>query len=215
VRVLYTKLKMSMYLQRRKMKYKSVRQSFHFSCLIVHKKLYKVFDDLFDTAYARVDELILRTDRIMFPPSFRRWTKSSLILLLLFGIHYSLFLPLSYYHNHKIELIWLFCDQMFASFQVSIVPRGTCVLLLMSFVFAGYFRGLAILSAKQRSQNGGKTCMENTAIEEVYRLFHLQSSGIIENFARRKRHRPESEVQSVGSNLPMEIMAKSPLKEFK
>jgi hypothetical protein len=64
----------------------------------------------------------------MFPPSFRRWTKSSLILVLLFGIHYSLFLPLSYCHNHKIELIWLFCDQMFASFQVSIVPRGTCIL---------------------------------------------------------------------------------------
>ncbi|KAH0949842.1 hypothetical protein HN011_001215 [Eciton burchellii] len=79
VRVLYTKLKMSMYLQRRKMKYK-------------------------------------------------RWTKSSLILVLLFGIHYSLFLPLSYCHNHKIELIWLFCDQMFASFQGTFVALLYCLL---------------------------------------------------------------------------------------
>jgi len=46
VRVLYTKLKMSMYLQRRKMKYKSVRQSFRFSRLIVYNKLYEVSDSL-------------------------------------------------------------------------------------------------------------------------------------------------------------------------
>jgi len=77
----------------------------------------------------------------------------------------------------------------------------------MSSVFAGYFRGLAVLSAEQRSQNGDKACMEDTAVKEVHRLVHLQPSGIIENSAGRKRHRSESEEQSVGGSPAAEIMA--------
>lgn len=38
----------------------------------------------------------------------------------LFGVHYTLFLGMSYSIgvNETVELIWLFCDQLFASFQV-------------------------------------------------------------------------------------------------
>lgn len=50
---------------------------------------------------------------------YRRWAKSTLVLVPLFGAHYTLFLGLSYHNDHLVELIWLFCDQLFASFQVS------------------------------------------------------------------------------------------------
>lgn len=50
----------------------------------------------------------------------RRWAKSTLVLVPLFGAHYTLFLGLSYHKDHLVELVWLFCDQLFASFQVQI-----------------------------------------------------------------------------------------------
>ncbi|XP_011685564.1 PREDICTED: secretin receptor [Wasmannia auropunctata] len=78
VHVLLVKLKMSVHLQRKKMKYK-------------------------------------------------RWAKSTLVLVPLFGIHYTFFLGLSY-HNSRVELVWLFCDQLFASFQGAFVAFLYCLL---------------------------------------------------------------------------------------
>lgn len=51
---------------------------------------------------------------------FRRWAKSTLVLLPLFGVHYTVFLWMYYSVgvDEKVELVWLFCDQTFASFQV-------------------------------------------------------------------------------------------------
>ncbi|XP_046396950.1 vasoactive intestinal polypeptide receptor 2-like [Ischnura elegans] len=50
---------------------------------------------------------------------FRRWAKSTLVLVPLFGVHYTVFLGMSYSMkvNPVIEIIWLFCDQFFASLQ--------------------------------------------------------------------------------------------------
>lgn len=55
---------------------------------------------------------------------FRKWAKSTLILIPLFGVHYAILHGMSYSRgvNEKVELVWLFCDQFFASFQVWI-PR--------------------------------------------------------------------------------------------
>ncbi|KAK2585371.1 hypothetical protein KPH14_010047 [Odynerus spinipes] len=50
---------------------------------------------------------------------YKRWARSTLVLVPLFGVHYTVFLGMSYSMgvNETIELVWLFCDQFFASFQ--------------------------------------------------------------------------------------------------
>lgn len=52
--------------------------------------------------------------------SDRRWAKSTLVLVPLFGVHYTVFLGMSYITgvHPGVEIAWLFCDQLFASFQV-------------------------------------------------------------------------------------------------
>lgn len=51
---------------------------------------------------------------------FRRWARSTLVLVPLFGVHYAFFIGMSYSIgvNETVEIVWLFCDQLFASFQV-------------------------------------------------------------------------------------------------
>ncbi|XP_076621648.1 secretin receptor [Colletes latitarsis] len=61
---------------------------------------------------------------------YSRWAKSTLVLVPLFGAHYTLFLGLSYYKDDRVELVWLFCDQFFASFQGSFVALLYCLLNL-------------------------------------------------------------------------------------
>ncbi|XP_050444865.1 vasoactive intestinal polypeptide receptor 2-like [Cataglyphis hispanica] len=59
---------------------------------------------------------------------YKRWAKSTMVLVPLFGIHYTFFLGLSYHKDYRIELIWLFCDQLFASFQGAFVALLYCLL---------------------------------------------------------------------------------------
>ncbi|XP_044727920.1 parathyroid hormone 2 receptor-like [Chrysoperla carnea] len=58
---------------------------------------------------------------------YRRLVRSTLVLVPLFGVHYSVFLAMSYadlQSKPMIMLGWLFCDQFFSSFQ------GFCVAML-------------------------------------------------------------------------------------
>ncbi|XP_046396246.1 parathyroid hormone/parathyroid hormone-related peptide receptor-like [Ischnura elegans] len=58
---------------------------------------------------------------------YRRWAKSTLVLVPLFGIHYTLLLGMYFASvNHVVEIIWLFCDQFFASFQGCFVAILYC-----------------------------------------------------------------------------------------
>ncbi|XP_050473864.1 secretin receptor-like [Bombus huntii] len=59
---------------------------------------------------------------------YSRWAKSTLVLVPLFGAHYTLFLGLSYHKDNRVELVWLFFDQFFASFQGSFVALLYCLL---------------------------------------------------------------------------------------
>ncbi|XP_039308893.1 vasoactive intestinal polypeptide receptor 2-like [Solenopsis invicta] len=59
---------------------------------------------------------------------YKRWAKSTLVLVPLFGIHYTFFLGLSYHKDYRVELVWLFCDQLFASFQGTFVAFLYCLL---------------------------------------------------------------------------------------
>ncbi|XP_043523437.1 parathyroid hormone/parathyroid hormone-related peptide receptor-like isoform X1 [Frieseomelitta varia] len=61
---------------------------------------------------------------------YKRWAKSTLVLVPLFGVHYTVFLGMSYYIgvNETVEVIWLFCDQLFASFQGFFVAVLYCFL---------------------------------------------------------------------------------------
>nr|BAO01107.1 neuropeptide GPCR B7 [Nilaparvata lugens] len=58
---------------------------------------------------------------------FKRWAKSTLVLMPLFGVHYAIFISMSYVDcGPEIEIIWLFGDQLFASFQGSFVALLYC-----------------------------------------------------------------------------------------
>lgn len=59
---------------------------------------------------------------------YRRWAKSTLVLVPLFGVHYTVYLTLSYIGiDGKAELVWLFIDQLFASFQGFFVAVLYCL----------------------------------------------------------------------------------------
>ncbi|XP_076180375.1 vasoactive intestinal polypeptide receptor 2 [Ptiloglossa arizonensis] len=61
---------------------------------------------------------------------YKRWAKSTLVLVPLFGVHYTVFLAMSYSIgvNETVEVVWLFCDQLFASFQGFFVAVLYCFL---------------------------------------------------------------------------------------
>ncbi|XP_067000384.2 secretin receptor [Anabrus simplex] len=64
--------------------------------------------------------------------TYRRWAKSTLVLVPLFGVHYMVFLVPAYYSyigvDEIVEVTWLFCDQFFASFQGFFVAVLYCFL---------------------------------------------------------------------------------------
>lgn len=60
---------------------------------------------------------------------YRRWAKSTLVLVPLFGVHYVVFMTITYIGvDGTVELIWLFIDQLFASFQGFFVAVLYCLL---------------------------------------------------------------------------------------
>ncbi|XP_023244594.1 parathyroid hormone/parathyroid hormone-related peptide receptor-like [Centruroides sculpturatus] len=60
----------------------------------------------------------------------KKWFKSTLILVPLFGVHYALLLAVSLAAsvNEIVELVWLYIDQLFSAFQGSFVALLYCFL---------------------------------------------------------------------------------------
>ncbi|KAK2708544.1 hypothetical protein QYM36_014224, partial [Artemia franciscana] len=58
-----------------------------------------------------------------------KWGKSTLVLMPLFGVHYTVLLWMSgaMGTNETVEVVWLFCDQFFASFQGFFVAVLYCL----------------------------------------------------------------------------------------
>nr|CAD7262745.1 unnamed protein product [Timema shepardi] len=69
----------------------------------------------------RVLLLKLRSSVSEETQTYRRWAKSTLVLVPLFGVHYAVFLGMSYAaegdKNSTLDTLWLFADQLFACFQ--------------------------------------------------------------------------------------------------
>ncbi|XP_051174636.1 glucagon receptor-like [Leptopilina boulardi] len=59
---------------------------------------------------------------------YRKWARSTLILIPLLGIHHSLFIGLSFCKDYRVELMWLFFDLLFASFQGCFIAILYCFL---------------------------------------------------------------------------------------
>ncbi|XP_066976956.1 secretin receptor-like [Macrobrachium rosenbergii] len=61
---------------------------------------------------------------------YRRWARSTLVLVPLFGVHYAALLGFTFFidKDSTIEMVWLFTDQFFASFQGFFVATLYCLL---------------------------------------------------------------------------------------
>ncbi|XP_022707177.1 secretin receptor-like isoform X2 [Varroa jacobsoni] len=57
---------------------------------------------------------------------YRKWFKSTLVLIPLFGAHQILTLAASLLHNDRMEFIWLYIDVAFTTFQGSVVALLYC-----------------------------------------------------------------------------------------
>ncbi|XP_064111647.1 secretin receptor-like [Macrobrachium nipponense] len=61
---------------------------------------------------------------------YRRWARSTLVLVPLFGVHYAALLGFTFFidKDSTIEMVWLLTDQFFASFQGFFVATLYCLL---------------------------------------------------------------------------------------
>ncbi|XP_012054603.1 PREDICTED: secretin receptor [Atta cephalotes] len=122
---------------------------------------------------------------------YKRWAKSTLVLLPLFGIHYTIYLGLSYHKDYRVELVGLFCDQLFASFQGAFVAFLYC--LLNGEVRAEMHRAWKARRSKREVDSFISGHRKNSR------------DGI-----NRKRHRSEDD-----TNFTITITKKLPVKNIK
>ncbi|XP_025072983.1 vasoactive intestinal polypeptide receptor 2 isoform X1 [Pogonomyrmex barbatus] len=127
---------------------------------------------------------------------YKRWAKSTLVLVPLFGVHYTFFLGLSYHKDYRVELVWLFCDQLFASFQGAFVALLYC--LLNGEVRAEVRRAWKARRSKKEV---------DSFISGHRELTRNSKDGI-----NRKRHRSESDN---GPNFVITAMKRLSIKDIK
>ncbi|KMR05154.1 parathyroid hormone parathyroid hormone-related peptide receptor-like protein [Lasius niger] len=127
---------------------------------------------------------------------YKRWAKSTMVLVPLFGIHYTFFLGLSYHQDYRVELIWLFCDQLFASFQGAFVALLYC--LLNGEVRAEMRRAWRARRSKKEVDS--------------FISGHRELSKNLKDGINRKQHRSEGDN---GTNFTITVMKKLSMKDVK
>ncbi|XP_029159923.1 vasoactive intestinal polypeptide receptor 2-like [Nylanderia fulva] len=80
---------------------------------------------------------------------YKAWAKATMVMILLFGIHYTCFLVLFFSQGVRGKNIWLFfCDQLFTSYQGALVSLLYC--LLNSEVVAEMLRAWRTRRSKKK-----------------------------------------------------------------
>uniref|UniRef100_A0A0A9W7W3 Parathyroid hormone 2 receptor n=2 Tax=Lygus hesperus TaxID=30085 RepID=A0A0A9W7W3_LYGHE len=113
---------------------------------------------------------------------YRRWAKSTLVLVPLFGAHYAIVYTMTFvnhhFYNETVEAVWLTIDQLFGSFQGTFVAVLYCFLnaevqaeiskLWVGMEVCGWrtpthsflgVNGSRIISRKSRPSTAGESCM--------------------------------------------------------
>ena len=94
----------------------------------------------------------------------RKWAKSTLVLMPLFGVHYTVYAVMHGAEmSEAVEVALLFIDQLFTSFQVKQQQRTTLIpLLLVMYLYRrlGFPCVAFVLSSKWRSPGRGCSAME-------------------------------------------------------
>ncbi|XP_077516361.1 parathyroid hormone/parathyroid hormone-related peptide receptor-like isoform X2 [Amblyomma americanum] len=92
---------------------------------------------------------------------YRKWFKSTLVLVPLFGAHYAFLLGMSLAAaGDMLELVWLYIDQLFSSFQGFLVATLYCFLNaevgVEARAIAAMFRGLVPCLREEGSDGNGR-----------------------------------------------------------
>ncbi|XP_073979483.1 secretin receptor-like isoform X2 [Rhodnius prolixus] len=106
---------------------------------------------------------------------YRRWAKSTLLLVPLFGVHYALLIGMSssMNKNQYVEMVWLFCEQLFASFQ------GFVIAVLYCFMNGEVRTEISKLSWNKRSPQyfQNQYSVTDRPISSFFRLAKRQKRG--------------------------------------
>ncbi|XP_029159919.1 vasoactive intestinal polypeptide receptor 2-like [Nylanderia fulva] len=110
---------------------------------------------------------------------YKAWAKATMVVILLFGIHYTCFLVLSFSQGVRGKNIWLFfCDQLFTSYQGALVSLLYC--LLNSEVVAEMLRAWRTRRSKKKVD-----------LLNVFVLGHRELPNNLKDEINRKQYRSE------------------------
>lgn len=133
---------------------------------------------------------------------YRKWFRSTLVLVPLFGAHYTLLLCMSLAAaSDQVELVWLFIDQLFSSFQ------GFVVALLYCFMNGEVQSELRKLLYRMR-------CASSAQGQHQHRHSFFTQSVTFLSRGRSSNHSFRSEKHDDGSRTPSPDSSRRPGRQI-